>query len=110
MKAAGGRLTALHVFDPREDTEMLRGRLRRGLGVAVLRDVRRLAGRSDVPVELKTATHTRPELAIRRFAASRDFDLVVLGAALRVGERKFLGPRSASLLAAIKAPLLLIAQ
>jgi nucleotide-binding universal stress UspA family protein len=109
-KAAGGRLTALHVFDPHEDTDMLRGRLRRGLGVAVLRDVRRLARRSDVPGELGTATHTRPELAIRRFAASREFDLVVLGASLRVGERKFLGPRSAALIEAVKAPLLLIAQ
>jgi Kef-type K+ transport system membrane component KefB len=109
-RASGGRLTALHVFDPNEDTDMLRGRLRRGLGVAVLRDVRRLATRSEVPVELRTATHTRPELAIRRLARSGTFDLVVLGAALRVGERKFLGPRSAALIQAIKAPLLLIAQ
>jgi nucleotide-binding universal stress UspA family protein len=110
VRASGGRLTALHVFDPQEDTDVLRGRLRRGLGVAVLRDVRRLAERSQVPVDLRTATHIRPELAIRRVAASRSFDLVVLGAALRLGERKFLGPRSAALIRAIKVPVLLIAQ
>jgi nucleotide-binding universal stress UspA family protein len=76
----------------------------------VLRDVRQLAVRSEVAVKLQTATHTRPELGIRRIAASRRFDLVVLGASLRVGERKFLGPRTAALVQAIKAPLLLIVQ
>ncbi len=109
-KTSGGRVTALHVFDPQEDIDMLRGRLRRGLGVSVLRDVRRLGKRSGVPVEVLTAAHTRPELAIQRVAASAKFDLVVLGAALRIGEKKFLGPRSAALVQAIKAPLLLVAQ
>jgi Kef-type K+ transport system membrane component KefB/nucleotide-binding universal stress UspA family protein len=109
-RSGGGRVTALHVFDAHEDTDMLRGRPRRGLGAAVLRDVRRLGVRSKVAVELRTATHARPELAIRRVAASGAFDLIVLGAALRVGEGKFLGPRSAALIQMIDAPLLLIAQ
>jgi len=109
-RSGGGRVTALHVFDAHEDTDMLRGRPRRGLGAAVLRDVRRLGLRSKVAVELRTATHARPELAIRRVAASGAFDLIVLGAALRVGEGKFLGPRSAALIQMINAPLLLIAQ
>jgi Kef-type K+ transport system membrane component KefB/nucleotide-binding universal stress UspA family protein len=109
-KATRGHLTALHVFDPREDTELLRGRLRRGLGVSVLQDVQRLGKRGGVPVEALTATNARPELAIRRVAASRKFDLIVLGVSLRLGERKFLGPRSAALVQAIKTPLLLIAQ
>jgi len=109
-KPTAGRLTAFHVFDPQEDTDMLRGRLRRGLGVSVLRDVRRLGKRSDVSVKVQTATHSRPELAIRRMAVSSKFDLVVLGASLRVGERKFLGPRTAALVQAVKAPLLVIAQ
>jgi K+:H+ antiporter len=109
-KTTRGRVTALHVFDPQEDTDLLRGRQRRGLGVSVLRDVRRLGKRSDVPVDVQTATHPRPELAIRRVAASGRFDLVVLGASLRVGDKKFLGPRSASLVQALKTPLLLIVQ
>jgi len=109
-KATGGRLTALHVFDPQEDTDMLRGRQRRGLGVSVLRDVRRLGKRSNVPVDVQTTTHSRPDLAIRRLAASAKFDLVVVGASLRVGERKFLGPRTAALVQALKAPVLLIAR
>ena len=109
-KATDGRITALHVFEPQEDANMLRGRLRRGLGVSVLRDVRRLAKRSEVPVEIQRAIHSRPELAIRRVASSARFDLVVLGASLRVGERKFLGPRTASLVQALGKPILVVAQ
>jgi K+:H+ antiporter len=109
-KATDGRITALHVFDPQEDTNILRGRLRRGLGLSVLRDVRRLAKRSEVPVEVQTTIHSRPELAIGRVAASAKHDLVVLGAALRLGERKFLGPRTAALVQTIGKPLLVVAQ
>ncbi|HEY7549618.1 MAG TPA: cation:proton antiporter [Hyphomicrobiaceae bacterium] len=109
-RATDGSITAFHVFDPQEDTDMLRGRLRRGLGVSVLRDVRRLAKRSEVPVEVQTAIHSRPELAIRRVAASAKFDLVVVGASLRVGERKFFGPRTASLVQDVEKPLLVVAQ
>jgi Kef-type K+ transport system membrane component KefB/nucleotide-binding universal stress UspA family protein len=109
-KATGGRITALHVFDPQEDTNMLRGRLRRGLGVSVLRDVQRLAARSEVPSRVQTAIQSRPEFAIHRIATSAKFNLVVLGAALRVGEQKFLGPRTAALVQAVKKPLLVIVQ
>ena len=49
-KASGGTLTALHVFDPQDDTELLRGRARRQ-GLSVLVDARRLGKRSGVPVK-----------------------------------------------------------
>jgi hypothetical protein len=100
----------LHVFDPLEDTNVLRGRQRRGLGVSVLRDVQRMARRSEVSVDIQTAIHSRPELAARRVAASAKFNLVVLGAALRVGEWKFLGPRTAFLVQSLRKPLLVVAQ
>jgi hypothetical protein len=54
--------------------------------------------------------NTRPEIAIRRAASGGRYDLVVLGASLRMGDKKFLGPRSAALVRAVKAPILLIAQ
>jgi nucleotide-binding universal stress UspA family protein len=43
-------------------------------------------------------------------AASAKFNLVVLGASLRVGEWKFLGPRTASLVQDVEKPLLVVAQ
>ncbi len=108
-KATGGKLTALHVFDPRDDIEMLRGRARR-VGVSVLVDARRLGKRSGVHVEAATARNSRPENAIRAAATARKYDLVVVGASLRRGETRFLGSRSAALVRAMKAPTLLIAQ
>ena len=76
----------------------------------MLQDVQHLGKRGGVPVQALTATNARPELAIRRVAASGKFDLIVVGVSLRLGERKFLGPRSAALVQAIRTPLLLIAQ
>jgi nucleotide-binding universal stress UspA family protein len=108
-KATRGQLTVLHVFDPQEDTNLLRGRARR-LGMSVLVDARRLGKRSGVHVDALTSTNTRPEIAIRRAASASRYDLVVLGASLRMGDKKFLGPRSAALVRAVKAPILLIAQ
>jgi Kef-type K+ transport system membrane component KefB/nucleotide-binding universal stress UspA family protein len=108
-KATGGRLTVLHVFDPAEDTDLLRGRARR-LGSSVLVDARRLGKRSGVHVDAMTAVNARPEIAIRRAASAGQYDLVVLGASLRLGDRKFLGSRSAALVHAIGTPILLIAQ
>jgi nucleotide-binding universal stress UspA family protein len=108
-KASGGVLTALHVFDPREDTDLLRGRARR-LGMSVLVDARRLGRRSGVRVRGITTTSARPEVAIRRVVREGRYDLVVIGTSLRQGERKFLGPRTAALLRAIRTPVLLIAR
>jgi nucleotide-binding universal stress UspA family protein len=108
-KATGGKLTALHVFDPRDDVDLLRGRARR-VGVSVLADARRLGKRSGVRVEAATARNSRPENAIRAAATAQNYDLVVIGASLRRGETKFLGSRSAALVRAIKAPTLLIVQ
>lgn len=109
VRATDGDLTALHVFDPREDTELLRGRARR-LGMSVLVDARRLGRRSNVRVNGMTVTSARPEMAIRKVAREGHYDLVVIGATLRKGERKFLGPRTAALLRAVRKPVLLIAR
>jgi len=107
--ASHGKLTALHVFDPREDTLILRGRGRR-LGMSVLVDVHRLGKRGGVPVKGLTATNSRPEAEIRRAARRRHYDLVVLGTSLRHGEDKFLGPRSQTLVQSLGRPVLLIAR
>src|SRR5262249_38066170 len=64
-KASDGRLTALHVFDPHDDTQLLRGRARR-LGLSLLVDARRLGKRSGVSVRGVTVTNSRPEIEIRR--------------------------------------------
>ena len=104
-----GTLTVLHVFDPREDTLMLRGRARR-LGISVLVDAHRLGKRSGVAVKGLTATNTQPETEIRRAARRGGYDLVVLGTALRRGETKFLGPRTLGLVQSLRMPVLLIAR
>jgi nucleotide-binding universal stress UspA family protein len=107
--ASRGTLTALHVFDPREDTLTLRGRARR-LGMSVLVDARRLGRRSGVPVKGVTATGTRPDAEIRRLARRGRYDLVVLGTALRRGDTKFLGPRTLAMVQSLGVPVLLIAR
>ena len=108
-KASNGSLTVLHVFDPREDTDILRGRARRQ-GMSILIDARRLGKRSGVTVEAVTMTNPRPEAAIRRATQSVDYDLVVIGTSLRQGNTKFLGPRSAALVRALRTPVLLIVR
>jgi Kef-type K+ transport system membrane component KefB/nucleotide-binding universal stress UspA family protein len=108
-KVCDGILTALHVFDPQDDTALLRGRARRQ-GLSVLVDARRLGKRSGVPVKGITLTHSRPEAAILRSVRFGGFDLVVVGTSLRQGEAKFLGPRSAALIRMLRAPVLLIAR
>ncbi len=107
--ASRGTLTALHVFDPREDTLLLRGRARR-LGISVLVEAHRLGKRSGVAVKGLTATSPRPETEIRRVARRGRYDLVVLGTALRQGETKFLGPRTLGLVQSLRTPVLLIAR
>ena len=107
--ASRGTLTALHVFDPREDTLMLRGRARR-LGMSVLVEAHRLGKRSGVAVKGLTATSTQPEAEIRRVARRGRYDLVVLGTSLRHGETKFLGPRTLALVQSLRTPVLLIAR
>jgi Kef-type K+ transport system membrane component KefB/nucleotide-binding universal stress UspA family protein len=107
--ASQGTLTALHVFDPQDDTELLRGRGRRA-GMSVLVDVHRAGRRAGVPVKGLTATNINPESEIRRAVRGGRFDLVVLGTSLRQGETKFLGPRTAVLLRSIRTPALLIAR
>jgi len=107
--ASKGRITALHVFHPQDDTALLRGRARRQ-GMSVLVDVHRLGKRSGVPVKGLTATNIHPEAEIRRALRGGRFDLMVLGTSLRQGEAKFLGPRVANLLRVIRTPVLLIAR
>jgi nucleotide-binding universal stress UspA family protein len=107
--ASGGGVTVLHVFDPREDTLVLRGRARR-VGMSLLVDAHRLGKRSGVPVKGLTATSSRPEVAIRRATIRGRYDLVVLGSSLRGGDVKFLGPRSLALIRSLGLPILLIAR
>jgi Kef-type K+ transport system membrane component KefB/nucleotide-binding universal stress UspA family protein len=108
-KADSGTVTALHVFDPQDDTALLRGRGRRP-GLSVLVDVRRLGKRRGVAVKGLTATNAKPEAEIRRAARSGRFGLVVLGTSLRRAEAKFLGSRSAGLMRVMDSPVLLIAS
>jgi nucleotide-binding universal stress UspA family protein len=107
--ASRGTLTALHVFDPQDDTELLRGRARRP-GISLLVDIHRLGKRSGVVVRGLTATNAKPEIEIRRAVRGGRFNLVVLGTSLRQGETKFLGSRMASLLRRIRTPALVIAR
>jgi Kef-type K+ transport system membrane component KefB/nucleotide-binding universal stress UspA family protein len=107
-KASDGRLTALHVFDPQDDAEFLRGRARRQ-GLSLLVDARRLGKRSGVPVRGVSVMHSRPEVEIQRAARAGRYGLVVIGTSLRRGERKFLSPRSLVLVHALRTPVLLIA-
>jgi nucleotide-binding universal stress UspA family protein len=108
-KASDGTLTALHVFDPQDDTELLRGRARRQ-GLSVLVDARRLGKRTGVPVKGVTVTNSRPEVEIRRAARAGRYHLVVVGTSLRQGEVRFLSPRSSALVRSLRSPVLLIAR
>jgi Kef-type K+ transport system membrane component KefB/nucleotide-binding universal stress UspA family protein len=107
--ASHGTMSVLHVFDPREESLMLRGRARR-LGMSMLVDARRLGRRSGVPVKGLTATHARPESEIGRIARTGRYDLVVLGTALRRGEARFPGPRTLSMIQSLGVPILLIGR
>ncbi|MEI7871995.1 MAG: cation:proton antiporter [Alphaproteobacteria bacterium] len=108
-RAGGGTLTALHVFDPQEDTDLLRGRARRR-GMSVLVDARRLGKHSGVSVKGITAVNVRPEAEILEATLAGPYDLVVMGVSLRRGETKFIGPRSAAILRTIRTPVLMIAH
>jgi Kef-type K+ transport system membrane component KefB/nucleotide-binding universal stress UspA family protein len=107
--ASKGNVTALHVFEPRDDTALLRGRARRA-GISLLVDAHRLGKRGGVPVKGLTATNSQPDREIQRTLRGGRFDLVVLGTSLRQGETKFLGSRMASLLRRIRTPALVIAR
>ena len=107
--ASNGSLTALHVFDPEDDTNLLRGRARR-VGMSILVDARRLGKRSGMIVKGLTITSARPEVAIRRAARAGGYDLVVIGASLRLGDKKFIGSRSAALIRDLTSPVLLVAR
>jgi nucleotide-binding universal stress UspA family protein len=104
-----GTLTVLHVFDPNDDTMLLRGRARR-LGLSLLVDARRLGKRSGVSVKGLTETNSQPDTEIRRAARRGRHDLVVIGTSLRTGNTRFLSARSVALIEALRSPVLLIAR
>jgi nucleotide-binding universal stress UspA family protein len=108
-QASKGELTALHVFDPADDTDLLRGRARRH-GMSLLVDVRRLGRMSGVTVKALTATSEKPEMEIRRAVRGGRVNLVVLGTSFRQSGGKYIGPRSAALVRDIGTPVLLIAR
>ena len=107
--ASHGKLTALHVFDPSDDTLLLRGRGRRA-GISMLLGVHRLGKRAGVPVRGLTATNQHPETEIRRAALRGRYDLVVIGTTLRHGDAKFLSSRTLSLVQNLRIPVLLVAR
>jgi nucleotide-binding universal stress UspA family protein len=106
-RANNGAVTVLHVFDPQDDTALLRGRARRQ-GLSLLAEARRLGERNDVPLKTIYVTHASPEAAIQRVARAGRYDLVVVGTSLREGATKFLGPRSSALLRNLDSPTLLV--
>jgi nucleotide-binding universal stress UspA family protein len=108
-RASNGALTALHIFDPQDDTALLRGPARRQ-GLSHLAEARRLGERNDVPVNAIYVIHARPEAAIQRAARAERYDLVVVGTSLREGATKFLGPRGSALLRTLDSPTLLVTQ
>jgi nucleotide-binding universal stress UspA family protein len=108
-RASGGTLTALHVFDPQEDTDLLRGRARRR-GMSVLVDAHRLGKRSGVTVKGITGVNARPEAEILEAAREERFDLVVMGTSLLQGDIKFIGPHTAAVLRNLHTPVLVIAH
>jgi nucleotide-binding universal stress UspA family protein len=107
-KASGGALTVLHVFDPNEDLDLLRGRTRRQ-GMSFLVDARRLGKRSGVSVKGLTATNARPVAEILQAARERRYDLVVLGTTMQRGDIKFIGPHATALVRTLRVPVLFIA-
>jgi nucleotide-binding universal stress UspA family protein len=52
--ASNGALTVLHVFDPQDDTSLLRGRARRQ-GLSLLDEARRLGEHNDMPLKAITS-------------------------------------------------------
>ena len=107
--ATTGQLSALHVFQPRDDIALLSARDRRP-GISLLVDARRLGKYIGVRVKGLTATNDHPDKEISRVLRGGSFNLVVLGTSLRQGETRFLGSRMASLLGRIKTPALVIAR
>jgi nucleotide-binding universal stress UspA family protein len=108
-KASGGTITVLHVFDPLDDTELLRGRVSHH-GLSLLEDARRLGKRVNMAVDTVTVANSKPEVEIRRAARREHYDLIVIGTSLRQGEMKFLSPRSSSLAHSLRTPVLLLAR
>ena len=106
--ASKGTVTALHVIDPRA-AEMVTRRAGRA-GTSVLVEARRLGKLSDVAVRGITRVNARPEIEIGRFARAARYDLLVIGTSLRQAEKKFLGPRTISLLRSVRMPILLITR
>lgn len=107
--ASHGKLTALHVFDPSDDTLLLRGRARRA-GISVLVGVHRMGKRAGVPVRGLTATNHHPETEIRRAAGRGRYDLIVIGTTLRHGDGKFLSSGALSLVQDLQSPVLLVTR
>jgi nucleotide-binding universal stress UspA family protein len=105
--ASNGAFTVLHVFDPQDDTALLRGRTSRQ-GLSLLAEARRLGERNDMPLKAIYVAHASAEAAIERAARAGRYDLVVVGTSLREGATKFLGPRSSALLRNLDSPTLLV--
>jgi Kef-type K+ transport system membrane component KefB/nucleotide-binding universal stress UspA family protein len=107
-RAAGARLTILHVIE--RDRE---GRTARGFSdpeQSVLHQADVLARRHRVEAELRELVDRHPNRVIRRMTQRGAFDLVILGSDLRQDGAKFLGPRSSELAMTIRVPMFLIVK
>jgi nucleotide-binding universal stress UspA family protein len=109
-RPSGSRLTVLHVIEPDEDTEFLRGRTTARTTISVLKDVRSRAKRAGLNISTVTLSSARPEKVILRMSNREKFDLVVVGIDLKIAEQWFVGPRSRALIRNMRAPLLLIVR
>ena len=108
-RASGGRVTALHVIDPSEEAEIIRG-FGSDARSSVLNQAAahaRLRGVDVAPVEI---SNPHPNRVIRRMTSSSAFDLVVLGGELRRDGEKFLGPKTRALIRSVRIPILIVAS
>ncbi len=107
-RAAGARLTLLHVVEQPTESVLLRRTLP-GPEESVLHQADILARRHGVTAELREVVHARPGRVIRGMS-TRGVDLVVVGSALRQDSAKFLGPRTSELIKEIGVPILVVAK
>ncbi len=107
-RAAGSRLTVLHVIEQPGQTALLRRTLP-APEESVLHQAEVLARRHSVRAELREVVHARPGRVIRGMSR-RGIDLVVVGATLRQDGTRFLGPRTSQLIREVRTPILLVAR
>jgi K+:H+ antiporter len=92
-RVVDGSITALYVSNPRGEVGARRSRRSRlrAHEHAILKDIVRLADQYDMKIKTAVRTGIAPEEAILHEANANGFDLVVLGADRRPGDKLFFG-------------------